>query len=364
MAGTRWLLVGLDAKRQSAVCRALAEQDDVAVESARTPADVAGLAARLAAEGTTIDLIVADAATCPTGDGGAALRAARVHFPEVRLVTASDAPTAGGAVAAMRAGAIDYLTPDDAGELPDRLCRAAARRWNEVRTDRRLVRLRGALRHLSQARRAVNDKVDLLCNDFVGSYGDLARQVESVRLDKNLRDLLASAADMEQLLCHLMDWLLRHAGHCNIAVFLTGEDGQSELGAYMKHTVAGEPPLVDWLARSILPRLDRPGVDVLSLPPELFATTLDPIDVEQAKMLDQHVLAAPCPYLGESMGSVLLFRDEEQPFSPTQIEALRLAAPAFAAALTALVRDDVPADDEEDDDDEGDWWKRGDAAPF
>jgi hypothetical protein len=38
-----------------------------------------------------------------------------------------------------------------------------------------------------------------------------------------------------------MDWLLRQMGYCNVAIWLTGDDGEYQLGAYMKYTIAGEP---------------------------------------------------------------------------------------------------------------------------
>ena len=40
---------------------------------------------------------------------------------------------------------------------------------------------------------------------------------------------------------------------------LTAEDGEYQLGAYMKYTIAGEPPLTQWLQRHIVPRTQAEG---------------------------------------------------------------------------------------------------------
>ena len=86
----------------------------------------------------------------------------------------------------------------------------------------------------------VSQKVDLLCNDLVSAYSDLSKQLDSVRTQENFRKQIDVATDLEQLLCHTMDWLLRQVGNSNVALWLAGDDGAFQLGAYMKHTIAGD----------------------------------------------------------------------------------------------------------------------------
>ncbi len=288
----------------------------------------------------------------------------------VPIVVADRQPTLDRAVLAVQRGACDYVPSAlvDAADLQKRLRRVAGKAWSEDKFDRRLDRLRAAVRTLNIARRAVSQKVDVLCNDFVDGYGDVAKQVEEVRLGGHLRSLLGGAADLEQLLCHTMDWLLRHAGHCNIAIFLDDDEGRSELGAYMKHTVAGEAAVVEWLSTVVLPRVeDETEGAVFRAEPEAMLPEIDVLDAELSQLVDHVVLAARCTYLAEPLATIVLTRRDDKPLGDRESRVLQMAAEAFAGALTAVVRQgepDLGTDSEEDEDDGEEWWQRGDNAPY
>ena len=66
----------------------------------------------------------------------------------------------------------------------------------------------------------MSKKVDLLCNDLSTAYGELSKQLDTVRTQEGFRKLLGEAKDLEQMLCHAMDWLLRQVGYCNIGIWL------------------------------------------------------------------------------------------------------------------------------------------------
>ena len=352
----RWTVVGPAAA--DAVLDALPDADAVRPVAALRDA-------RLDLENGEADLVVLDAAA-GAGDLGRAVRDLNAIDPAARVVVASARPSLAEATAAVRAGAVDYLSLGD-DDVAARLRAAAGRRWLDDRTRRRMNRLKRAVRRLNRARRAVSRRVDLLCGDFVSAYGDVAEQVERVRLTRSLGDLLDSAADMEQLLCHAMDWLLRHAGHCNIAVFLNDDSGGTELGAYMKHTVPGDDAAVDWLAAAVLPRVAA-GAGVVEVAPQEYAAPLDLTDDLHRQLAGQRILGATCDYLAEPLATILVFRDEAEPFDDAGRAALATAADLFGRALTGLVRGDddadLPVDCGDDDEDEEDWWKRGEAAPY
>ena len=235
--------------------------------------------------------------------------------------------------------------------------------------DRRLDRLQRAVRRLNVARRAVSQQVDTLCHDFVDGYGEVARQVEEARQATHLRHLVEGAADLEQLLCHTMDWLLRHAGHCNIAIFLDDDEGRPELGAYMKHTVAGEPPVVEWLTEAVLPKIGEDGV-VWRAEPEALLPSLDVLDASLSPLMDHVAMAVRCTYLAEPLATIVLLRRDDEPLAEREASTLRMAGEAFAAALTRVIRDGEGGlhedlDEDDDDDDEAEeWWQRGETPPY
>jgi hypothetical protein len=307
------------------------------------------------------------------------------------------------AIGALRAGAIDFVPkPFTAEQIVERV-KGAIRRQNIVaRNDRRILRLKDAVRRLNQSRKVVSKKVDLLCNDLISAYGEVARQVEEIRNQESFRKLLDGAKDLEQMLCHAMDWVLRNAGYCNLAVWLAADDAEFQLGAYMKYTIAGEPAFTEAMKQNLVPMAAKEGV-----------VHLEGHDVkkycspgEYKTMAGNTILATNCTYLGETLAVLVMFRDEKCPFTPEDIAMLKAIAPLFATALAAMVRKHDGEDEEElldggentgggdssDDtkfggggaiggDDEkneekkrrerrkkemydADWWKRGDPPPF
>ncbi len=303
--------------------------------------------------GEQVDLIVAETEQ-PDGKGLAIAQTLMASRSETSLLLTSRKPSLDGSLDAFRRGALDYLPkPLDAQTLAHRLRLAAARRYLQIKDRRRLERLKSAVRQLNQARRTVGQKVDLLCQDLVGAYSDLSKQLERVRVGEHLRKLLDSAGDLEQLLCHTMDWLLRELGHCNIAIFLTDEAGKSELGAYMKHTIPGEAGVTRWLTKHIIPRIAADG----------FLHTGDgsteaPGDSQIKSMLNQTFMAVDCNYLAESLGTLIVFRKSARPFSAEDLGLLKAAGPVFATALTNLVRAGESPEQKQQDSDDEDWWRR------
>ncbi len=288
----------------------------------------------------------------------------------VPVVVADPEPTLPRALEAIERGATDYLPTRiaDASRLRQRLVKVAARAVAENHIDRRLDRLRSAVRQLNVARRTVSQRVDVLCNDFIDGYGDVAREMEQVRLGKHLHGLLDDAADLEQLLCHLMDWLLRQVGDGNIAIFLDNDEGDPELAAYMKHTVPGEEEVVDWLREHVLPdcykaRTAAGKPAIYSASPEDKLPAIDPLNKTHAPLIDQAFLGCTTTYLGESLGTIVLFRRDDQPLTDHARRCIEIASEAFGLALTKAVRED-DVDDDDDEPDEDSWWRNGDAAPF
>jgi YesN/AraC family two-component response regulator len=197
----------------------------------------------------------------PDGDGMSLLAALRRHQPTASAVVITGSPSVDGAITALRGGAVDFVAkPFNNDHLIDRIRTALNRQSVLARQEKRLVRLRDAVKRLGAARRMVSKKVDLLCNDLVSAYGELSKQLDVVRTQEGFRKQIELSNDLEQMLCHAMDWLLREFGYSNVALWLAGEEGEFQLGAYMKYTIAGEEPLIAALQDSLLIRTTREGV--------------------------------------------------------------------------------------------------------
>jgi FixJ family two-component response regulator len=336
--------------------------------------------ARKVLESQKVDLMLTDV-HLPDGDGKSLLQVMHLHQPQAQAIVITGQPDLDAAIDAMREGASDFLPkPFNGTELVERVKRALGRAAEAAKVEKRLNRLRDAVKRLNDARKMVSKKVDLLCNDLISAYGELSKQLDLVRVQEGYKHYLAEAKDLEQLLCHTMDWMLRQLGYANIAVWLVGDDDEFQLGAYMKYTLAGEPALTDALRNGIVKAAVKEGLIHLSgddLQAKLTAK-------EREFLKDQDVVAVNCTYLAESLGVVVLFRDAKSGFSDEDAATLKAVCPLFAVALATMVRGDEDEEgleegtgggmlDEQNEDkppakkkkkDEADWWKTGEEPPF
>src|SRR5439155_20755443 len=140
------------------------------------------------------------------------------------------------------------------------------------------------------------------------------------------RKLLKEAIDLEQMLCHAMDWILRKAGYCNVAVWLASEDEGYQLGAYMKYTIAGEEPFTNAMRTSIVPLVTKEGF--LHFSAEQAEQNLTPAELDF--MRQQTVMAVNCTYLGEALAALVLFRDDRSPFTEDDAAMLKAISGIFA----------------------------------
>jgi FixJ family two-component response regulator len=332
---------------------------------------------------TTIELLVADV-NLPDGKGTDLLAALRETQPHANAIVITGQPSMDGAINAMRQGAVDFLPkPFSAENLVARVSKALENQAATAKKERRLDRLRDAVKRLNEARRLVSRKVDLLCNDLITAYGELSKQLDVVRTQEGFRKLLGEAKDLEQLLCHAMDWLLRQVGYSNVAIWLTGDEADYQLGAYMKYTTAGEQPFTEAMKQGLLKIVNRDSFVHLSA--DEVRDKLSHTELQF--MAGQSVLGVTCTYLGENLATIIMFRDAKTPFTDDDAQALKSISPIFATSLAGSVHDEDGDNDDDGgsllDDDinnkggpnpkkknpkdkttDADWWKRGEAPPF
>jgi YesN/AraC family two-component response regulator len=330
-------------------------------------------------ESQRIDLLLTDV-NLPDGDGMTLLPILHLHQPQAQAIVITGAASMDGAIVAMREGASDFVPkPFTGGDLIERVKLALAKAAAATKAEKRLSRLRDAVKRLNDARKTVSKKVDLLCNDLISAYGELSKQLDLVRVQEGYKHSMSEAKDLEQLLCHTMDWMLRQLGYANIAVWLAGDDDDFQLGAYMKYTLPGETKLTEAL---------RTGMVKLAVKDEAIHLSGDDLRAkltsrEMEFLKDQDVLAVNCSYLAESLAVVVMFRDAKSGFTEEDAATLKTVCPLFATALAGIVRANEGEDesdggsmlDENTEEtkekpekrkkkDDADWWKRGEQPPF
>ena len=326
----------------------------------------------------SIDLLVTDV-HLPDGDGTQLLKVLREKHPNAKSIIISGSNNLDAAISAIRNGAVDFLKkPFTANELNDRVNKALAHQAIFERNEKRIEKLRSAVKRLNSARKIVSKKVDLLCNDLISAYGELSKQMDLVRIQEGYKSLTGDTKDLEQLLCHTMDFVMRQAGYCNIAIWLAGDNASHfQLGAYMKYTIAGEEDLTDAMRDGIVRIVDRENF-VHYFGDEL-QEKLSPPELDY--LADQDILAVNCTYLGETLGVIVAFRQASKGFTEVDAAMLKTMSAQFAVSLASVVREAQQSDESEggvmDDDEEedgkgrrgksdrsDDWWKSGGPPPF
>ncbi|MCC6285839.1 MAG: hypothetical protein IT439_11185 [Phycisphaerales bacterium] len=253
------------------------------------------------------------------------------------LVVVSEAPGVDDAVAAMRRGACDLLTPDDdAREVSARLEMALRRARQGRRQADRIRRLRNVCRQLNTARQEVSRQVGSLCNDLVSAYQELSEQMGKVSVASEFGNLVRPELEIEGLLRTVLEYLLAKGGPTNGAVFLPDSAGEFTLGAYVNFDCPkdGIEDYFDHLACAIAPRFDEsPGVVHLQDRVDLA----DRLGHDARWLEGQNAVIFGARQKDETLAVVALFRGERAPFEADFIEMLPTIADGFARQLGRVI---------------------------
>ncbi|MBL0927649.1 MAG: response regulator [Phycisphaerales bacterium] len=276
----------------------------------------------------------------------------------VRSVLTCTRPNVRLSVDAMRCGAVDLLVkPIVAGELLQRLTLAVEQARRLRRESKRLERLKRMCRRLHQDRAEVSRQVDVLCNDLVEAYEELAGRrapdeepaapaaapdataglpAPAAGPQAAYADTIRAELDVESLLRKTLEYLLTRTGPTNAAVFLPTGHTDWSLGAYVNYDVPKDTVdvLLDHLAGVVGPRL----ADEESIAVSDAQETLARIIGDDAHWLaESSVVMFSCRHAGECLAVGMLFRDQRKPYSDEVIAALEGFRGVFAAQLSRVV---------------------------
>lgn len=253
------------------------------------------------------------------------------------------------AMMAMREGAVDLLgEPLGDDECTQRLT-IAARRDAEQRGPSNELRLKGVCRTLNEARNDVTEQVGTMCDDLVGAYAELTRELEHVRLSSEFGAIIRQELDLEDLLRTVLEFMLAKVGSTNTAVYLPASAGEYSLSAYVNYDCPRESGelMMEHLADVVPVAIEsRTDIVVLDTNEQLSAML-----GEHGRWLEDYAAAAfSClDEDGECLAVVFMFRDQHTGFDEATQSTLKAIAPVFAEQLSRIVRvhrRHLPMDDE------------------
>ncbi len=126
------------------------------------------------------DLMLVDL-LLPDGNGLDLIRTVRAR-DEYPVLIMTGQPTLGRAVEAMRLGAVDLFTkPFDLQRLTTVVKQTLSDHQARLRRGQRVERLEHLAKKVIRERKELQQRVDLVCRDLVGSYRDLAERFVGIR---------------------------------------------------------------------------------------------------------------------------------------------------------------------------------------
>lgn len=312
----------------------------------RLRASLAGLAARCevvstranaaAAAQSSFDVVLVES-ELSDGPGLALVEDLASRTPGIATIVLARGPSLDDAVAAMRAGAVDFL-PASAGvhEVITRV-RAAGQRARLIQGRERLLeRLKHTCSTLDTARVEVSKQVSSLCNDLVDAYRELSEQMTQVTIAGEFSAQIRQELDIESLLRSSLEYLLTKTGPTNGAVFLPSQSRDFSLGAYVNYDCPKETAdvLLESLANTAAPRLEHEERVLLLESDDDVRDLLG----EHAHWLEgNHVLAFACRHDQDCHAVILLFREHSRPYPESLLPTLRTIGDAFARQLARVM---------------------------
>lgn len=311
---------------------------------------------RLAIRAVRYDLVIVDEEQAD-GSGLDLVRELAGVEGGTRCIVTSARDGFEGVVAAMRCGAIDFVSkPYRAAEVAGRIL-SATRIAKQLRaSERRVQRLKRICKRLDTARKDMSRQVDDLCSDLVHAYQELADQMTHSALASEFGSLIRQDLDVEDLLRSTLEFLLTKTGPTNAAVFLPTGSRDFNLGAYVNSDVPRDTAdvLLDHLADVIAPRFENER-EILRL--DTASALRERLGNDAAWLTDYGVLVFSCHHDEDCLAVIALFRDRVNPYPDDLLQQLAIIRDVFAEQLARIVRihhrhrpeDQWPGFDVEDD---------------
>lgn len=256
----------------------------------------------------------------------------------VATVLIGDEPDLESAMRAIRAGASDYIvTPMNIEDINERVSRVLAKQRKSRDQAQRVRRLRRLCKKLNQARADVSKQVDILCNDLVTAYQELAGQMQQVVQATEFGAVIRDELDLEQLLRKTLEHLVEKAGPTNAAVFLPSSMDEYTLGGYVNYDCTPESAdmLLQHLADVVAPKISNRD-DLIHITDNQSLSHL--LGGDAAYLIDSHMLAFACRSENETLAVVALFRDSADPFDQSVLDTAEAVSPLLGDALARVIR--------------------------
>lgn len=257
-----------------------------------------------------------------------------------QCVLLSDAVTTENTLDALRTGVADVLgtTPDEKA-LTESLTRVIPRINDDRANSKRISRLRKLCKKLNEARIEVSQQVDVLCNDLVTAYQELAVQMQHMVQSTEYGTVIREELDLEHLLRKTLEHIVEKSGATNAAVYLPSSADEFSVGGYVNLNPDAGEGASDILLDQIADRIP----DAMSDQDEIIhitddASIADWIAQDDSFLEGSDLIAVNCRAEDETLAVLVLFRDRTMPYEERIVETVEAIAPLLGEALAKVIR--------------------------
>jgi hypothetical protein len=149
--------------------------------------------------------------------------------------------------------------PVAVNDLNRSLAGVIERRSQHDQLTRRNRRLRSVCKQLNKARHEIRQQVDLLCNDLVRAYQEMAQQLNTTQITVDYAQMVGNEIEVEGLLRKTMEWVLAKLGPVNAAVYLSDAERNFSLGAYLNLDTDADGPMIAAVGETIVRHSESSG---------------------------------------------------------------------------------------------------------
>ncbi|MAX25920.1 MAG: hypothetical protein CMJ19_15590 [Phycisphaeraceae bacterium] len=260
------------------------------------------------------------------------------HPTTESILISKELPSADMLFKAMRNGASDVLCmPLNNDDLMSRLKLAHNRAVSKRRERRKIRKLQKTCDKLTQAHQDVSRQVDVLCNDLVTAYHDLASQMHETVQNNDFLSYVGNELDLEHVLRRTLEYVLEKAGPTNAALFLPAMADEYSLGGYVNLDGSRESTtmILQHLADVVAPKMAERDHVLHITDNETMGKW---IGADAAYLEDAHVLAVRCQHEEETLAVLIAFRDQSTPFAPEMVQTFEAISTLLAEQLSRVIR--------------------------
>jgi len=263
------------------------------------------------------------------------IRALRKKYPQTESIALSRNRRGEVLLDAWRAGAADILiAPIQTTDLQRSFAALKTRQGEVERLTRRNARLRSTCKQLNKARHEISQQVDLLCNDLVRAYQEIAQQLNVTQLTADYCLAIENELEVEGILRKTMEWILKKLGPINAAVYLPDADRNFALGAYLNLDTEADAALITAIGETIVKQAEVAG-HATEICDDRAADDL--FGEAGAQLHGRTWLSAGCVASRECLGVIVLFRRQGEPIDGSVRTMIEAIAPVLGEKIeTAL----------------------------